>query len=79
MFDFFGIVYFIITIKQYQLELKLDKYSLSVISPSVHSWLGVLTMTVFCLTYVFSAILFNPYLKFIKPSIRMAAKPFHIS
>ncbi|XP_063682865.1 lysosomal membrane ascorbate-dependent ferrireductase CYB561A3-like [Bolinopsis microptera] len=46
---------------------------------SVHSWLGVLTMTVFCLTYLFSAVLFNPYLKFIKPSIRMAAKPFHIS
>lgn len=46
---------------------------------SVHSWLGVLTMIIFAVTYVFGAVVFNPYLKFIKPSIRMAAKPYHIS
>jgi len=46
---------------------------------SVHSWLGVLTMIIFAMTYVFGAVIFNPYLKFIKPSIRVAAKPYHIS
>ncbi|KAL5255278.1 hypothetical protein ACHWQZ_G014623 [Mnemiopsis leidyi] len=47
---------------------------------SVHSWIGVLTMVTYSLTWVFGACFFSPFLnEFWKPSIRKAVKPFHIS
>jgi len=45
---------------------------------SVHNWLGVLTMIVFAITYLSAGFFFNPFLK-IKPSLYMAAAPYHKS
>lgn len=45
---------------------------------SVHSWLGMLTIVMFGLMFIFGAVAFNPFSDFPNEKVRRILKPFHV-